>query len=236
MRSRSTLLAHILGSHPEVSGYTESHIKYRNPWDTLRLRWHVGIATRQWPRGRWLLDKQLHNRMYLPSTLRRSNRVRVIVLIRNPLDTLRSMVSMGRLLGNDRDADPRLAAAYYCQRVATLAGLAVEFGDRALLVDSDSLVNDSDTALSRIAKHLSLTQPLSKSYQVRKLTGRSGFGDMSALIHSGQVSQQRDADTHDADHLDVVLPPQLASVLQRCFDNCVGDASAWVPTVGFTRA
>jgi LPS sulfotransferase NodH len=31
MRSGSTLLAHLLASHPEIIGYGETHIRYRSP-------------------------------------------------------------------------------------------------------------------------------------------------------------------------------------------------------------
>ena len=37
MRSYSSLLAHILGSHPRIVGYAEMHQKYRNVLDLLEL-------------------------------------------------------------------------------------------------------------------------------------------------------------------------------------------------------
>jgi hypothetical protein len=36
MRSYSSLLCHILGSHPQIDGYCETHIKYRTRFDLLR--------------------------------------------------------------------------------------------------------------------------------------------------------------------------------------------------------
>ena len=38
MRSYSTLLAHLLGSHPEIAGYAEMHTSYAQRRDLLRLR------------------------------------------------------------------------------------------------------------------------------------------------------------------------------------------------------
>lgn len=228
MRSRSSLLAHLLGSHPEIAGYTESHIKYRNPWDTLRLRWHVGSATGSWPRGRWLLDKQLHNRMYIPSALRHSDRLRVLVMVRKPIDTLRSIIRMAESTGNRQDADPEQAAAYYCHRLATLTGLAIEFGDRALLLESDSLVDGSDLALRRVADHLSLSTPLTQDYAVRKLTGHSGRGDMSPNIHRGTIVRHP-----PTPRIGSPLSPRLVSVLQRSYEHFIDAAGPWVPAVGF---
>jgi len=229
MRSRSTLLAHLLGSHPEISGYTESHIKYRNRWDLARLRWHVASASRAWPRGRWLLDKQLHNRMYVPAQLGNSSRFHALILIRNPRDTVRSIVRMGERLGNHRDADPQSAAAYYCERLTTLTGLAIEFRDRALLVDADTLVHAPQTSLAAITRHLNLSKPLQPRYQVRHETGRPGHGDMSPLIHRGEII------TTDASTKQALLPTKLAASVDRLFEHCVEDAMSWVPAVGFDQ-
>ena len=62
MRAYTSLLAHILGSHPEISGYFELHQDYRGDFDLLRMR--VGVATglRYRLRGRYVLDKVLHSR------------------------------------------------------------------------------------------------------------------------------------------------------------------------------
>ena len=61
MRSYSSLLCHILGSHPQVDGYCETHIKYRTWLDLLRLRSRVVQLTGEPLRGRYILDKVLHN-------------------------------------------------------------------------------------------------------------------------------------------------------------------------------
>src|SRR5215467_8996279 len=53
MRSYSSLLCHILGSHPEIDGYCETHIKYRWYFDLLRLRYRVVTLTGEPLRGRY---------------------------------------------------------------------------------------------------------------------------------------------------------------------------------------
>lgn len=227
MRSRSTLLAHLLGSHPEIRGYTESHIKYRNRWDLARLRWHTVLADRRWPSGRWLLDKQLHNRMYVPAQLRNSNRFRAIVLVRNPRDAIRSIVRMGEASGNRRDADPRHATAYYCERLTTLTGLAIEFRDRALLVDADALVHSTEKCLAAIGRHLALSRPLRAVYRIGPYTGRAGKGDMSPTIKRGVIVDTRNSRSTDP------LPPSLAESVDRLHRHCVQDMMIWVPAVGF---
>ena len=227
MRSRSTLLAHLLGSHPEIRGYTESHIKYRNRRDLARLRWHIALADRSWPSGRWLLDTQLHNRMYIPPQLRQSGRFRAIVLVRNPRDTIRSIVRMGETNGNPRDADPRHATAYYCERLTTLTGLAIEFRDRALLVDADALVHSTEKCLAAISRHLVLSRSLQAGYRIGPYTGRAGKGDMSPAIKRGVIVDTRDSRSTDP------LPPTLADSIERLHRHCVQDMMVWVPAVGF---
>lgn len=229
MRSRSSLLSHLLGSHPEIRGYTESHIKYRNHWDLLRLRWHVARSIRAWPRGQYLLDKQLHSRMYLPASLRASDKLRAIVLVRPPLETIESIVRMGLRTGNHRDADPCHAAAYYCERVALLSSMAIELRDRALLVDSNYLIDQPKSALLAIGEHLRLGTPLQPQYQAMSRTGRSGAGDMSPLIHTGEIVPFRSKASI------VALPREWMRRVEQSHAHFVEDATAWAPSIGFSN-
>lgn len=227
MRSRSSLLSHLLGSHPEICGYTESHIKYRNHWDLARLRWHIVRSTRSWPRGRYLLDKQLHSRMYLPANLRASDKLRVIILVRPPLETIRSIVHMGRRTGNARDADPHRATAYYCERLAMLASQAIELRERALLIDSNTLIDDPTAALSAIGEHLDLRTPLKPQYLQMQHTGRIGAGDMSPLIRRGEIVPLRSSSPSFS------FPGELTRQLERSYAHFVDDATTWASAIGF---
>lgn len=227
MRSRSSLLAHLLGSHPEICGYTESHIKYRNRWDLARLRWHIANVTRAWPRGRYLLDKQLHSRMYLPASLRNSPKLKTVILVREPIDTIDSIIRMGLKAGNRRDADPQQAAAYYCERLALLSSLAIELRDRALLVESDFLANAPELALAAISQHLQLTTPLRANYQRQRKTGEAGFGDMSSLIHLGEIVSARRREPVKT------LPSSVLRETERSHAHFIENATAWAPSVGF---
>lgn len=229
MRSRSSLLTHLLGSHPEISGYTESHIKYRNRWDLARLRWHISQAGGHWPTGRYLLDKQLHNRMYLPAQLRHSDRLRAVILIRPPMETVSSIVRMGERTGNRNDADPHRAAAYYCQRVATLTGLAIELRDRALLINSDHLVKNPRAVLDAIGAHLNLATPLQNHYELGRHTGKAGAGDISPLIRSRQIRAAR------SEPPPIALPKNLQRVLRDAYEHAVSDSAAWVAAIGFNE-
>src|SRR5688572_25028043 len=59
MRSYSSLLAHILGSHPRIVGYAEMHQKYRTVLDLLELSRKVERTCDKGCAGRYVLDKIL---------------------------------------------------------------------------------------------------------------------------------------------------------------------------------
>ena len=87
MRSYSTLLTHILGSHEEISGYSEINQSYRWWYDLMRLRYKVYLANNNQLSGRFVLDKILHNRRYISDSILNRNDVHIILMLRNPEDT-----------------------------------------------------------------------------------------------------------------------------------------------------
>src|SRR5215469_10659813 len=124
MRSYSSLLCHILGSHPQIDGYCETHIKYRTRLDLLRLRSRVVRLTGEPLHGRYVLDKILHNYPLADGILRSHNTL-ALVLLRRPVPTVRSIINMGLHYGDipwHRDLD--LVSSYYEERLAMLVRLA----------------------------------------------------------------------------------------------------------------
>src|SRR5262245_63080843 len=83
IRSYSSLLSHVLGSHPEIDGYCETHLRYHFPFDVMRLRRRVRKLTGEPLGGRYVLDKILHNYAMSPSILE-SRRTRAVFLLRQP--------------------------------------------------------------------------------------------------------------------------------------------------------
>ena len=58
MRSFSSLLCHILGSHPEIAGYAEAHQAYAGRADLLQLTRKVESTLEGAVAGRYVLDKR----------------------------------------------------------------------------------------------------------------------------------------------------------------------------------
>jgi hypothetical protein len=229
MRSYSTVLSHVLGSHAEICGYSETHLKYRHSADLWRLRWRVARATGAWPRGRYLLDKLLHNFMLIPRDLRHSKRLRALIFVRRPEATLRSILSMAAQHPEKGwYSSPARVAEYYCERIAWLTAVGVHLKDRALLFTSEAITNDTGSLLERISRHLDLRSCLERSYRLHRFSGVAGHGDASAKLQSGMILS---GSHHDEDPSPTIDP----TLIERCNRNyllAMATLRDWCPSHG----
>ena len=69
MRSFTSVLSNILGSHDEIAGYSESHQSYEKPIDLFRLKYIVCLCNENHCVGRYVLDKILHNEFSINKTI-----------------------------------------------------------------------------------------------------------------------------------------------------------------------
>jgi hypothetical protein len=191
MRSYSSLLAHVLGSHPEIDGYCETHLRYNFPFDVLRLHWRVRKLTGEPLRGRYVLDKILHNYAISPGILE-NQRMRSVVLLRQPVDVLQSILHMGTYLDPlEQNTDLEHVTGYYIARLERLTDLARKLGRRAAFVESEALLQHTEYTLQFLRDHLELREPLQKRYRRFLKTGKPKFGDPSPAIHSGEIGSRR---------------------------------------------
>lgn len=196
MRSYSSVLSHVLGSHPEITGYAEMHQAYRRPIDFLRLRVRVMRSTEGRLDGRFVLDKVLHDRYPVAAEILDREDVRPIFLVRAPRDAIESIIGMGQDVTNvDWYSDPAAVADYYARRVRTLAQIGRSMASSALFVRAESVLEDTTTVLADITEYLALESPLAPSYTTFAHTGEPGFGDYSDRIRTGRiVSEPRRSD------------------------------------------
>jgi hypothetical protein len=229
MRSYSSLLSHMLGSHREISGYVETHLKYRSRLDLLRLRWHIALATGALPTGRYLLDKLLHNFMLIPKQLRESPRLRTLIFIRKPEPTLRSILQLGvRCPAVGWYSDQHRVSEYYCARLAWLAAVGAHMRERAFVFPAEALIDDTDALLLHVTRHLELSTPLRPHYEVRKLSGEPRYGDVSENIKSGSVRRDpRHAITESVLDID----PALLDRCNRAYLACMMTLTDWCPSL-----
>jgi hypothetical protein len=215
MRSYSSLLCHILGSHPQIDGYCETHVKYRTRFDLLRLRSRVVKLTGEPLRGRYVLDKMLHNYPLASSILRSPNTLS-IVLVRRPVPTVQSIVNMGLHYSDVawyRDLDT--VARYYEERVGALVHLAEELRGRVMFMEAETLLSRTGDVLQNIGRLLELSEPLQSDYKQFAHTGEGGFGDPSETITTGRVTNAaREPRTP------VMLPAAMTARLEVAYAAC----------------
>lgn len=215
MRSYSSLLCHILGSHPQIDGYCETHVKYRTRLDLIRLRSRVAKFTGERLRGRYVLDKVLHNYPLTPTVLR-SRQTYSVVLLRRPVPTVQSIVNMGLHYSDVawyRDLES--VTRYYEERLAALVRQAEELRGRVLFVEAESLLSQTPDVLQRVAELLELEEPLRADYRRFAHTGERGFGDPSEAISAGRVNNvAREQKTP------VMLPAALTARLEVAYAAC----------------
>lgn len=208
MRGHTSLLAHLLGSHPEISGHSEMGIAYRHPFDLLKLRCKVCLDNAGKSEGRYVLDKILHNDLAIREPILARPDLHLIFMLREPAPTLRSLLHLGsRQEPGNWKRDPVRVTDYYCARLAQLEdcfrALGAEADRRAVLVRAEELIARPDEVLARLSAWLGLATPLASRYQVFESTGQAGMSDPLGPIKAGRILAHGDA------HADIALDPGL---------------------------
>jgi hypothetical protein len=227
MRSFSTLLAHILGSHEEVSGYTETFLSYWGPFDLFELRCKTCIDGNFKRRCAYIMDKILHNWVQLSDQILASEDVAFLFMVRRPRETLKSIMNMERnelkkgkrpLHGSQDPGTPEAALAQYAARLEGLAETARRInhlGRTALAFEAERIVDDTRPVLEQIEQHLHLRSALHQDYSVFGLTGQSGRGDMSPYIQTGSIQRER------SDYAGLELPDSCLEQAEAAYEQCV---------------
>lgn len=178
MRSGSTLLSHILASHPDIVGAGETHIRYSAPADLAILVLKICVLLhRPVLRETYVVDQINHD--FVTDDMLRSDTIsRCIILLREPEATLPSLME-------HQDLTERGAIDYYVDRLEQLIRYATLLRERAALVEYDDLVDKTELTLSALTEFLGLLSPLSPNYALHRMTAR--VGDRSSNIKIGKV-------------------------------------------------
>jgi hypothetical protein len=218
MRCHTSLLSHVLGSHPEINGHSEMHQGYSSSLDLLKLRCKVSMDNAHMLKGRYVLDKVLFDYGLSPRILT-ARETKVIFVLRKPESTLKSIMAMAREYGGvDWHHDPHKVLAYYVARLCQLEEFAIlrarAGAPTAFYFDSELLIDRTDLVLRELTHWLGLASDLSPRYRLFETTGRSGWGDPSEAIRSGRIlkSTVRRVDVD----LDGYLLEQATPVFDRC--------------------
>jgi len=212
MRSRSSLLSHILGSNPEILGYSELHRSYWGRLSLLKMRAILHAESGASLKDKYLLDKILHNHVISKKALKIAN-PRFIYLLRRPHNTIKSIVNMGKRTELKKYRDPSAATDYYCKRLKFIEEQYRRIRADHFLIESHDIVERTGNVLSSLQGWLDLDAPLSRSYRIFRNTGNPGFGDRSSNILSGKIRKTRG-------HPDIHIPSDCTRRAERAYRRC----------------
>jgi len=195
MRSGSSLLAHVLSSHPEILGSGELHKNYARHGALARMTGKILCSGSQWKklgRGCYFLDKILHPHLHPPHENPTTSH-RYLLLLREPADTLASIVALEKQFGRFQGHEAERALFHYSERLALLVTLHKSLDPaQVLIIKYEDLTGNPEHVLASVSSHLSLRSPLQNTYQIQRQTGQAGSGDPSKVIFSGKILTQEE--------------------------------------------
>ncbi|NEP37874.1 MAG: sulfotransferase [Okeania sp. SIO2G4] len=226
MRSGSSLLANILSSHTEILGYGETHIQYASEFDLNKLVFKVHHKTqniRRWQdlkklrmNHKYILDKALHNKIFLDEKLLTSENLYSIFLIRDPERTIASILDLKPHWSEEK------VLTYYLNRLSTLERYAklINSKERTLIISYDQLLNQTDLVFDALKKVLGTQSEFSEEYKVTNKTGRPGIGDSKENIKAGRIVRNpRKLEQK-------ITPTSIAEGIKK-FENCTSTLSEY---------
>ncbi len=184
MRSYSSLLSHLLGSHAQISGHSERLKPYRRNRDLIKLRYtdyrETGSAAQD-----YLLDKILHNQYAISDSILKMPQLRLVFFLRDPEATYQSIFHMGRYLLKDESyCDLDAIDKYYCERLGKLVEYSKKTEHQPIYLDADDIVDCPKTILTFMTDWLELKSPIRSEYEVFEDSGTKMRGD-----HSEELKQ-----------------------------------------------
>ena len=213
MRSYSSLLCHILGSNPEIDGYSEIHQPYRDIRDLFKLRLRVYERNNNLLEGNYILDKILHNYHISDSVLTKPS-LNVIFVLRKPHDSVKSILGMAIQQNNERFNTAEKTSRYYVERLERMEQHFSKLNSVALFLEAERLIEDSTTVLGAISARLNLRAGLKSSYSIFKYTGHPQHGDPSDYITRGKII------TTKKDHSRTHIPQHLLLRAEEAYERC----------------
>ena len=225
-RAYTTLLSHILGSHPEISGYAETWRSYRTPRDLLKLRCAVCSHGNYKPNCTYFLDKMLHNWLQISDSILNRNDIDYIFMIRRPVPTIKSMIALyrkyieqgGTIESSTLPPTVEGAVVHYSNRLSFLVGVSARLrrrSKRAIVVRAEDLISRPFSVLSELQTFLHLRSALNEHYSVFDRTGEWYYSDTSDFIRQGKIERERPA------HAEISIPGELADKANCEYEQCL---------------
>jgi len=188
MRAFSSLIGHILGSHPQINGYYEMHISYQNNTDLNQqeklYKEQESIKTG----SHFLFDKLLHNAYELDLQQLDIQPPKILIALRSPQKTIKSIINLFQQKDEwHRYSEPVEAVNYYIQRLQKLSEFSLQNSKQYYYFDTELIQTNTTELLSSLTHWIELASPLNDQYQLFSQTGKSRAGDSSDMIQSGKI-------------------------------------------------
>ncbi len=215
MRANTSLIGHILGSHPQISGYYELHRPYHARQDLIKQQQLFADRGDIKPGSKYLFDKLLHNKYpLLLENLQREN-IKVLLALRTAEQSIKSIVNL--FLKKEQShpyAEPVYAVRYYRERLEKLADFAQKYSSGFYYFDAELVRSEPQRLLPRLQQWLSLDSPLSEQYQIFSRTGQSRAGDSSANMQAGRIIKERTR------YQNIDIPVSLLKPAEQDYQQC----------------
>jgi len=203
MRSYTSVLSHIIGSHAKILGKGEKHLKY----DTLQYEKHIFECLFQnrsfFPRYDYILDNVNWDGEEPKGEFfeRNKKNIKFIFLLRRTNDTLSSIVKRGGLNWFD-------ISNYYLLRLKSIKSNCEKLISNQipyLYINGEDLILHQEYNLQKISNFLNLQKNLSPKYKTDSMTGHHGYSDNSNNIFTNKLLKKPitydDIDQDISEHL-----------------------------------
>ena len=202
MRSGSSLVVHLLNSHPSILGYGETRIKYDNADSLSHLVSKVSLFfEKNRVAETYVMDKVPHDDLFVETNLLKREDVHCLFLLRNAEKTLPSITDMYinvfPKIFPGYNAGEVEALNYYSKRLEKMVELAqaADSKERSMFITYDQLLDRTDDVFVALHEWLNIENTFSETYETHRATGLPLVGDFSEAIRSGKI--QRDNKTTD---------------------------------------
>ncbi|MFT5760224.1 MAG: hypothetical protein ACI9LM_005008 [Alteromonadaceae bacterium] len=210
MRSRSSLLSHLIGSSEDVIGNSELQISYTNH---IKGKIKANQCLNDKNSTKYYFDKILHSGLTQNSSFFECKNCKYIFLIREPESTLKSLVKM--YFDEKLDNKMERAHRYYVDRLLFLYKHHQKNSQNYMIINSDDIIYDTKNFLLNISKFLDFKKTLTKNYQITEQTGKIRSGDSSKNIFAGSILNDRDK----VNQIDIEIPRHLLNSANKVYFN-----------------
>ena len=184
-RSGSSLLMHILTSNKEIVGFGEYLIKYEKYHDFRKAEFDIRRkANRLFKKYKFVVNQINHHSITPNLELLKSDKMKLIILVRQPEETLSSMYMLSESVNKSMSQDAIVSV--YIERLHHLNQIIKNLdASQWTFVTYEDLITDTNQQLQRLSVFLNLQQSLTSSYELKKYT--QIWGDPSENIKRGVI-------------------------------------------------